>query len=588
MVPLISISLLLVSGTSLPFDQVAPSCASDATAMLQSNLHIGPQSETLLQPEDSFGMAGCKACPSPNNCFVKSWGDPCYQADSPADCSSNGGKWCGSLCDVCTSMNPPQTCYVKSWGSPCFSPSNGKTGCLQFSGEWCKGDSTPAPIPLPAPAPAPGPPLSCTGDAEVDAILVKANIPVLTEMANSVYTLDGFCDAIKAMSTIGKPLYAGAGSGPVKTAQALSNIASLLAQTSWETGLFKNCDETNYRGWETAACTQREDGQRYDSLTGNPSCHVDPNMHVKAETVAPWAKDNPPMECKPGTSTEGCCWWGRGAIQTTGPHNYKMLQVEVVDKVPSFKDVDLCSNPEAICQHEALKWLGGLYYWTSVVQTAAPFVTSLEHFVEYGFHSDASIVGGASFNDGTGGMVNNGAWDATAHGNEGRSKNFEKFIAGFKAAGMGEGMTTSKPPTGCALCGSMSPAKDCYVSSWSQPCFTSGSKASCSQQSGEWCGVSTTPAPVATTTQPGASTACTKCGAASCYVKSWATPCFQPGNGKAGCPSYGEWCDADAQADDACSKCGKGNCYVKGWADPCFQPWNGKDGCVSYGEYCPS
>jgi predicted chitinase len=309
------------------------------------------------------------------------------------------------------------------------------------------------------------------------------------------------------MKEIGKPLYAGAGTGPVKTAQALANIASLLAQTSWETGIFKNCDETNYRGWETAACTQREDGQRYDSLTQAPSCNVDPNMHMIAETMASWAQSNPRMECKPGTSTEGCCWWGRGAIQTTGPHNYKMLQVEVVDKVSFLKDIDidLCSNPEAICQQDALKWLGALYYWTSIVQTATPFIESLEHFVEYGFQSDASIVGGASFNDGTGGMVNNGAWDAEAHGNEGRSENFEKFVAAFKAAGMDAGMVTSAPPTGCALCGSMSPAPNCYVASWSQPCFSAASQGECSQQSGEWCGIATTTEPATTkalTTMP--------------------------------------------------------------------------------------
>ena len=73
-------------------------------------------------------------------------------------------------------------------------------------------------------------------------------------------------------------------------------------------------------------------------------------MKMTAVTYAPWAKLGP-MECTPGTVTEKCCWWGRGAIQTTGPNNYGMLNKEVVMKTKSLKDkgIDLCKNPEAIC-----------------------------------------------------------------------------------------------------------------------------------------------------------------------------------------------------------------------------------------------
>jgi len=113
-----------------------------------------------------------------------------------------------------------------------------------------------------------------------------------------------------------------------------------------------------------------------------------------------------------------------------------MLQNEVVSRVPSLGDVDLCTNPEAICQNAQLKWLGALYYWTSVVQHAAPFQASLKAYVSSGFSDVGSVIDGASFNTGTGGMVNNGYWSATPHGNSGRMTYFQKLIDALRAAGM--------------------------------------------------------------------------------------------------------------------------------------------------------
>merc|ERR1712066_856478 len=151
-----------------------------------------------------------------------------------------------------------------------------------------------------------------------------------------------------------------------------------------------------------------------------------------------------------GTATQGCCWWGRGAIQTTGPHNYKKLQDDVVSKV---SDVDLCTNPEAICQHDQLKWLGAMYYWASIVQNAAAFESSLAAYVDTGFSDEGSVFGGASFNAGTGGVVNNGYWSATPHGNTGRMTYFHEIISALQAAGMGEGLVpieVTPAPSGCA------------------------------------------------------------------------------------------------------------------------------------------
>ena len=172
-----------------------------------------------------------------------------------------------------------------------------------------------------------------------------------------------------------------------------------------------------------------------------------------------------------------------------------MLQEDVVGKIESLSDVDLCSNPEAICQVDELKWLGALYYWTSIVQKAGPFQESLKKYVETGFSDQGSVVQGASFNEGTGGTVNNGAWTATPHGNEGRMMYFHAIIAALKAAGMGEGLNPVDPtpapteaPANCeGLCKPL--GLTCYVESWAAPCFKPElGEEGCAVVGGEFCG----------------------------------------------------------------------------------------------------
>ena len=114
---------------------------------------------------------------------------------------------------------------------------------------------------------------------------------------------------------------------------------------------------------------------------------------------------------------EGCCWWGRGAIQTTGPCNFGKLNYALTNKrwngwttgqsdiggsyqgytrtkdegenfhvdcnaspvgcasyttdpgTPTY-DFNLCRNPELICsdQYPELKWIAGLFYWINEPQ----------------------------------------------------------------------------------------------------------------------------------------------------------------------------------------------------------------------------
>lgn len=56
------------------------------------------------------------------------------------------------------------------------------------------------------------------------------------------------------------------------------------------------------------------------------------------------------------TDVEGCYFWGRGVIQTTGICNYGKLNYYLGAKAASdgrasmFPDVDFCQDPETICR----------------------------------------------------------------------------------------------------------------------------------------------------------------------------------------------------------------------------------------------
>merc|ERR1719311_974293 len=161
-------------------------------------------------------------------------------------------------------------------------------------------------------------------------------------------------------------------------------------------------------------------------------------MRMTAVTKASWAKQ---IECSPDSGdfpagTRKCCW-GRGAIQTTGPLNYGLLNKNIIKKasLPEIAGVDLCVDPEAICrpQYPSLKWIGAVEYWVRVVQGFSEFQPDLEAFVSNGF------------NKGAGSAVNNGRWNGHAHAESNRQAIFETLIKALKDAGMTGGETGSTP-----------------------------------------------------------------------------------------------------------------------------------------------
>ena len=150
------------------------------------------------------------------------------------------------------------------------------------------------------------------------------------------------------------------------------------------------------------------------------------------ECNAPWA--NPPKTCDvyPGqkaggfdnsrpvanrngrTDTEGCCWWGRGVIQTTGICNFGKLNYYLGKRAADegrqtkYGEIDFCKDPEAICsstKFKELRWIAGMFYWMESVEKydvgGWNYLDRLHKFVDGG-RIDRSFI------DAVSGIVNRG------------------------------------------------------------------------------------------------------------------------------------------------------------------------------------
>jgi len=145
-----------------------------------------------------------------------------------------------------------------------------------------------------------------------------------------------------------------------------------------------------------------------------------------------------------GGSVEGCCWWGRGVIQTTGRCNFGTLNHflgtshldPAVHPGPStvlYPEVNFCENPGVICndpEYPELKWIAGLFYWMSSVQDyderGWQYRTALRAYVDGGMTDDAFI-------DSVSGIVNRGCHDppcdtGALDGGAERRENFDSVL----------------------------------------------------------------------------------------------------------------------------------------------------------------
>jgi hypothetical protein len=258
----------------------------------------------------------------------------------------------------------------------------------------------------------------------------------------------------------------------------LVNIAAFLAQSMKETIKYNACDENSWdfvkgRYPISNACGQL--GQSYQDYKcsveeAHMECPVNPNMKIKASTNAkwygapaplfcgpktdypftgywdhsvecnkPWA--NPPAYCeeyegqKAGafnnnspvpnssgrTDVEGCCFWGRGVIQTTGVCNFGKLNWYLGARAAEdgreamYPDINFCEQPDAICsseEHTELKWIAGMFYWVESVQSynvgGWNYIDKLKTWVDKGMTGD-------DFINSVSGIVNRGCHNPVSH-----------------------------------------------------------------------------------------------------------------------------------------------------------------------------
>lgn len=145
------------------------------------------------------------------------------------------------------------------------------------------------------------------------------------------------------------------------------------------------------------------------------------------------------------TDVEGCCWWGRGVIQTTGVCNFGKLNYFMGKRAAdegreaNYPDIDFCKRPDAICDPEGppeLKWVAGFFYWMQTVQPydvrGWDYIDELKAWVDGGMDlSDTSFIDGAS------GIVNRGCHDPPCgtgplHATAERRRNFAEVITAMK------------------------------------------------------------------------------------------------------------------------------------------------------------
>ena len=281
---------------------------------------------------------------------------------------------------------------------------------------------------------------------------------------STVYRYQGFIDGLRVMIEDGvanKHFYLGNDDPEHGHLYGLANIAAFLGQSMKETIQYDACDENSWDYFDSVyplsnACGQL--GQSYQDYhcpehEKHMECSVDPNMSIKGTTHAKWYGAPSPLFCGPKTEypfvgnwdygymcnnpwadppeycedyvgqqagrednsipvanrngrtdVEGCCWWGRGVIQTTGVCNFGKLNYFLGARAAKegrgsrYPDIDFCKTPDAICaseEHNELKWIAGMFYWVESLQSYDEggwnYMDELHKYVDTGMNDDSFI-----------------------------------------------------------------------------------------------------------------------------------------------------------------------------------------------------
>jgi len=328
--------------------------------------------------------------------------------------------------------------------------------------------------------------------------------PSLQWTPSTVYRFKDMMAALENMWTVGigsQFLYTGEPNAPAEKnlRYALVNIAAFLSQSMQETIRYNACDENS---WDLVgpankypvsnSCGQL--GQSYQDYQcraeeAHMQCEVDPNLELRATTHAQWYGAPAPLYCGPKskypyagfwdyswslpwnyageleyegqragrfdnsapyansagrTDVEGCCYWGRGVIQTTGVCNFGKLnyflgqRAALEGRNALYPDINFCKRPDLICGpesgHPELKWVAGLFYWMESVQQynigGWSYLANLRDFVDRGMPNPGDDAG---FIHSVSGIVNRGCHNPPCasgdlHAGRERAQNFKKVL----------------------------------------------------------------------------------------------------------------------------------------------------------------
>jgi len=336
------------------------------------------------------------------------------------------------------------------------------------------------------------------GRLQFESDILVSQLPSGTWAPSTQYRLDDLIAAVESMATKGvgkRKLYLG--EAPGDETAGLVNLAAFLAQSMQETIQYDACDENSWdlvNGGYPLSNSCGQLGQSYGDYKcygeeAHMACEVDPEMELTATTNAKWYGAPGPLSCAPRsktgatgywshslecnkpwasppeyctayegqkaggvvevppsgaanvagrTDTEGCCFWGRGVIQTTGVCNFGKLNYYLGARAAKegrdalYPSIDFCKRPDKICNgNPELKWIAGFFYWMESVQAydvgGWNYQAQLRAFVDGGMAGD-------SFINSVSGIVNRGCHNppcatGALHAGPKRVANFKKVLS---------------------------------------------------------------------------------------------------------------------------------------------------------------
>ena len=255
---------------------------------------------------------------------------------------------------------------------------------------------------------------------------------------STTYTYEPFIQSLQIMGVdgFGADFKFNLWEGGPKFHYGLVNLAAFLANCMVESIEADTCDELNWQhesGRHAMSNSCGQESRSYqDETCGSTSediysCDVLTSVQITALSNSSETSEPPPFQCKPGsgegyysgywdapngpfvpntkyandlgrTDTEGCCFWGRGALLTRGVCNIGKINYYLgkrgadLGNSTLYPYIDFCRFPEATCAgtySEDIRWTVAFFEWAERVQrysspNAWQFDEKLFEFVDNG------------------------------------------------------------------------------------------------------------------------------------------------------------------------------------------------------------